>query len=413
MAVNIAKLSAIATLDATQFSSGIQKMIGAVTPLRLAVGGALAAVGYTAVRAATGLARLTASGLKMGDALADAERMTGIAADRLATFHRAARLAGVGAGEFDEMIHRLNVNVGDAIQGDEKFANILKKAGVELEKITSLSPDETFLALADAIAKTGNAYERAHVAQAAFGRGGRRLLPMLSGGRAGYESLLTSTRALGAAPTTVQAQKIEKANDAIEDLTTALDGIKLKLAEEFAPALTTAAEGLLKFMERTGTGPVPGRSLLGKIATGGGGKFGFLGTAAQIGRMGADVVYGPGGGAAVIPESFIPYASPYAKQRGQYLNAQAARNAARRGSRRGVWQGPLPSLIPGVSEPNPYEDALGPMAPVEQFPGQGAFRERLQGMDRNQLKNIEDVLKQMLEVEKEQLRKTSGGGLSR
>lgn len=253
MATTVAKLATVSTLDSTGFTRGLKTMQVGLSSFQSISLGAFARIG-TAItggitRALSAIPKFVTGGLAIGDALMDSSRQTGIAADKLTTYYRAAKLAGVGTGEFDMIIHRLNVNVADAIKGDAKFAAILGKAGVDLGKIADLSPDETFLALADAISKTASAYDRAFVAQSAFGRGGFRLLPLLSGGRAGISNLASSTRALGAAPSTMDIAKMEKANDAIADLGTALTGLKLQLAKDFAEPLTKFATNLLKWLE--------------------------------------------------------------------------------------------------------------------------------------------------------------------
>lgn len=298
MPVTIAKLSTVATLDSTKFSTGLAKMrvdVGAFTSIAI---GAFARIGTAitgmVVRGITALPRLVASGLSLGDALSDSSKMTGIAASRLSVYYRAARLAGVGTAEFDQMIGRLNVNVAEAIQGDKKFAAILQRSGIDLAKIATLSPDETFLALADAISKTGNAFDRAFIAQAAFGRGGFRLLPLLSGGLGGISNLAASTRALGAAPSSLEVLKLERANDALQDLGTALIGLKTTIALQVAEPLERAAKGLIRFLEES--------KIIPNIGTAsGGGTLAIVGTIANAlgleGRLAA-----PGGGVKISSE---------------------------------------------------------------------------------------------------------------
>jgi len=194
--------------------------------------------------------RFAVSGLALGESLGLASEMLGIGTEHLATYHRAARLAGIGTEELNLMIGRLNVNVAEAIKGDKKFADILAKSGLDLKRIAALSPDEVFLSLADAVAKTGSAFDRAFIAQQAFGRGGIRLLPLLSGGRAGITGLTASTRALGAAPSALDVQNMKRANDAVKDLGTAFDALKFKIAKDISPSLEKAAKGLLDFLEK-------------------------------------------------------------------------------------------------------------------------------------------------------------------
>lgn len=251
----IAKLSSLLTLDATKFSAGLTKVrseIGAFSAISL---GAFARIG-TAItgmvgRGITALPRMTLSGLEMGDALSDSSKMTGIAASRLAVYYRAARLAGVGNEEFNQAIGRMNVNIAEAIAGDEKFASVLARAGVNLKNIADLSPEETFLRLADAISKTESAFDRASTVKQAFGRGGFRFLPMLSGGRAGINEFSQSSLRLGIAPTNQQVSGIEAANDALQDLGSVMLGIKTQLAVELSTTIQGAADSIRVFAENT------------------------------------------------------------------------------------------------------------------------------------------------------------------
>ena len=241
-----AKLSTVATLNATGFHAGLAKMQVGLSAFSAMSAGAFAKIGMSilnmAKEAVTSLPRMTLAGLEMGHALEISSKMTGVAASRLAVYHRAARLAGMGAEEFDTSLSRLNAKIGEAIHGDKKLSDILGNVGFDLNTIADSTPDETFLALAEAISKTKSAYERAYIARAAFGRGGLRMLPLLSEGRAGMTNLAASTQRLGAAPTEAQVEAMGRAKNALEDLTTVVDGLKYALAIKFAPAIERAAK---------------------------------------------------------------------------------------------------------------------------------------------------------------------------
>lgn len=329
---NVAKLASVATLDSTGFSRGLATMrvdVGAFSAIALGAFGKIGTAITTSLsRALAAIPRFATEGLAMGDALSDSANVTGIAADKLTTYYRAAKLAELGTGEFDMMVHRLNVNVAEAIKGDAKFAGILHKAGVDLEKIANLTPEETFLTLADAISKTKNVYDRAFIAQQAFGRGGSTLLPLLSGGRAGISNLATSTRALGAAPSKLEIKNIARANDAMQDLGTALTGLKLTIAKEIALPVTDAAKDLLDWLAKNRVpqkvGAVvsaPARtwsfmSLWGAEAPGGPNPLnpGAGDYEQQMERLNAD----------------IPYGHPFVTQHGTVLSRPTRRDIARR-----------------------------------------------------------------------------------
>lgn len=363
---NVAKLASVATLDSTGFSRGLSKMrvdLGTFGSLALgAFGNVGASIAQMVSRGLTALPRLTLAGLDLGDSLSDAAKMTGIAGSKLAVYHRAAMLAGMGTEEFNNAVHKLNVNVADALKGDEKFAAILTKAGISIEKIAGSSPDETFLALADAVSKTADAFERAHVVQQAFGRSGFRLLPLLSGGRGGISRLTASTQALGAAPSDRQIAAFERANDAVQDLGTIFKGLKFQLAQEFGPALGQAATNLTNWLATNKVIPsiASGASSLLSATTAMGGNpvagaLALLGDRAAAGGPGANI--GP----------FDPGATLSARTRRDMAMRQAAaerraRSTGRKGSTSGRdLFGPSPNLAGSA-------DVFGPPSSADRGP---------------------------------------------
>ena len=118
---NVAKLSTVATLNSTNFLAGLKGMQVSMSSFGAMAAGAFAKIGMSILNmakgAATSLPRMTLAGLEMGHALELSSKMTGVAASRLAVYHRAARLAGMGSEEFDTSLSRLNAKIGAAIHG--------------------------------------------------------------------------------------------------------------------------------------------------------------------------------------------------------------------------------------------------------------------------------------------------------
>jgi hypothetical protein len=101
-----------------------------------------------------------------------------------------------------------------AEQGSKKLNKLLTQYGVSLDTIESLSPEEQFLALADVVARIQNPTTRAAMAMQLFGKSGQKLLPMLSGGRAGIAALQAEAAMLGRTMTTEDAQAAAGMDDA-------------------------------------------------------------------------------------------------------------------------------------------------------------------------------------------------------
>lgn len=184
------------------------------------------------------IASFTTEFVAAGDEIAKNAKNIGISAEALQELDFAAKRSGASAKEVQVAIQRMGLGLNDATtKGTGPFAEALEQLGIGVEQLQGLSPDETFIELSDAISRVKDPMDRAALAQKAFGRGGRTLLPLINEGREGIEALTGRARELGLAYSNDAAKATEDFADAQLDLETSLLSIKAAVAEGLLPVI--------------------------------------------------------------------------------------------------------------------------------------------------------------------------------
>lgn len=110
--------------------------------------------------------------------------------------------------------------------------------------------DTALFNLADRIQGTADPGERARLAVEAFGRAGIGMLPMLEEGSAGVKKLQAEAVALGVAFDDVEASKLESANDAIDRIVSAAQGLAGRVLVAVAPIVEFWSGKITAFVTR-------------------------------------------------------------------------------------------------------------------------------------------------------------------
>lgn len=197
-----------------------------------------------AAAAAGALALMVRNGLRTGDALAKASDSMGIATDKLRAIQEAAKLAGVDIEGTNKSILRMQRSIVDANDGLSTQARAFEKLGLDVANLRSLSPDEQFKAIADALSQVENASDKVNISQAIFGRQGAALIPLLNQGSQAINGIEAELAKIGGTLSRVDAAKIEQANDAITRLKTFVMAASEQMAVAFAPVIKLIADSL-------------------------------------------------------------------------------------------------------------------------------------------------------------------------
>lgn len=238
-------------LDSAKFEKGAKRASGAGRKLarslkRISVVGA--AVGVAVAGASTVLAKAARENIDQNAKLAQS---VGTTVGSIQTINRAAELAGVSSSEAAEGIARLTRRISLAAQGTGPAADAFERLGLDLEKLQNLPVDERIIRINEAIEDTIPELERAGVLSQIFGDRAFAAFQRLD-----PETLRTARaelEAYGVIVSDIDAEKIERANDALSQLGLIAKGLGNRIAVFIAPFLEQFA-GVARVIA-TETGP--------------------------------------------------------------------------------------------------------------------------------------------------------------
>lgn len=226
------------TADASQATRELAKLDQAMASINNSA--AVAGKALAVVTAAAGaIAFAISKTLNSVDELAKSSRQLGMTAADLQAFRNSASLAGVSSDQLGTSLQRLQVNIGNAlVKGTGPAKDALDRLGISLEDISGLGADQQFSRIAEQIAKIPDPAQRAAVATELLGRQGPRLLEAADQ----FERMKREAEQLGIALSTTDTAAIERANDAMSELSMITTGFMQKLAAEVAPILIVIAD---------------------------------------------------------------------------------------------------------------------------------------------------------------------------
>ncbi len=123
------------------------------------------------------LGELATKAVATGEALKDFSYKTSISVENASALQYAADVAGTSLDTMGNAIFMMQRRMADDSTGN--FAAALDKIGLSIQDIEGLDPDQQFLRIASAFKENTNATDRASVAMALFGRGGREIVPAM------------------------------------------------------------------------------------------------------------------------------------------------------------------------------------------------------------------------------------------
>lgn len=200
-------------------ASGIQagrafvEIVGDANPLKAAINEAISSLGSFGSRIAgfgAGIAGLglgvvapitaaAASFAETGDNLDELSARTGFSTTALSELSLAFKLASLDTEAFEGALRKQNKLLVDASQGTDAAVETLNVLGVSFESLQSLTPEQQFLKLGQALDGIRNPAERGALAADLFGRSGAKLLPLFQNAGEGIKSAREEAERLGLA----------------------------------------------------------------------------------------------------------------------------------------------------------------------------------------------------------------------
>lgn len=193
---------------------------------------AIAAVGTAAAAATTALVKQAGEVASYGDNIDKASQKLGISAEAYQEWDAVLQHSGTS---IDSMGIGMKTLATAAASGVEEF----QKLGISQKEAASMSREELFSRTITALQNVTNENERAQLAQKLFGRSAMELGPLLNTSAADTQAMKDRVHELGGVMSNEAVKAAAAYQDNLQDMTTAMDGVKRNIVSEFIPGLSS------------------------------------------------------------------------------------------------------------------------------------------------------------------------------
>jgi hypothetical protein len=175
--------------------------------------------------ALAGIVALTKQSLDLADSLSKLNLKTGISTETLSTLSFGARTAAVSQEALQKSMIKFTKAMDDYDRGTRGAKDAVAQLFGSEKALQGLNQDERLKKIVDQLAKLEPGAKRTGAAMDIFGKSGADLLPLIDDlGEGGFDKLRQKAEKLGLVISSDLAQKAVQANDAMEDLKSAVQG---------------------------------------------------------------------------------------------------------------------------------------------------------------------------------------------
>ncbi len=190
--------------------------------------------------------------MKAGDEVHKMALRTGVSTNALSELGFAAEQSGTDLATLEKGIRTMQRSIFDAGRGLSTQTDALKAAGLEYKDLADLAPENQFKKIAEGISNMQDPSQRAAVAMMLLGRAGTALLPMMTEGAKGIETLMKEARELGLSIGPEQAQAAANLTDAWNRAKRALTGAFFSIGSAAADSITKMLGTVKTFLVNIG-----------------------------------------------------------------------------------------------------------------------------------------------------------------
>lgn len=171
------------------------------------------------------------------DTQAKLARQVGGTTAAIQTLARAGDLAGVSAEDLSGAAGKLNVKLGQALEGTGSATGALKALGLTAQQLSSMDIDQRFAAIADAIAGAGITAQQTSSILRDLGIKQESIISLMEGGGDAIRNARKEVEGFGVAVSEIDAAKIEAGNDAMTSIMLTARGVATQISIQLAPVL--------------------------------------------------------------------------------------------------------------------------------------------------------------------------------
>ena len=248
-------------MDKSQYDAGLDdaaagaqsfgdKLKGGLATAAKVGGVALAAVGTAAAAATTALVKQAGEVASYGDNIDKASQKLGISAEAYQEWDAVLQHSGTS---IDSMGIGMKTLATQAAKGSDAFTAL----GISQEKAASMSREDLFAQTITALQNVTDENKRAQLAQELFGRSAMELGPLLNTSAADTQAMKDRVHELGGVMSNEAVKAAAAYQDNLQDMNTAIDGLKRNIVSEFIPGLSSLMEAFTNIL----AGDDPGEAL--------------------------------------------------------------------------------------------------------------------------------------------------------
>ena len=235
--MNVFELMAKISLDTSGYTKSLdtaKKAAGTVAKVGVA---AFAAVGTAAVGAGVKLVKETANVASYGDNIDKMSQKMGISAKAYQEWDAVMQHSGTS---IDALKPSMKTMANQAQQGAEEF----QKLGISQEEVKNLSQEDLFGRVIEGLQNMEEGTERTAIASKLLGRGATELGALLNTSAEDTQKMKDRVNELGGVMSDEAVKAAAKYQDQLQDMNTAIDGLKRNLLTGMMPAMTTVMSGI-------------------------------------------------------------------------------------------------------------------------------------------------------------------------
>ena len=235
--MNVFELMAKISIDTSGYTKSLdtaKKAAGTVAKVGVA---AFAAVGTAAVGAGVKLVKETANVASYGDNIDKMSQKMGISAKAYQEWDAVMQHSGTS---IDALKPSMKTMANQAQQGAEEF----QKLGISQEEVKNLSQEDLFGRVIEGLQNMEEGTERTAIASKLLGRGATELGALLNTSAEDTQKMKDRVNELGGVMSDEAVKAAAKYQDQLQDMNTAVDGLKRNLLTGMMPAITTVMSGI-------------------------------------------------------------------------------------------------------------------------------------------------------------------------
>ncbi len=208
---------------------------------------------------------------RAADQINDLSTRLGASASGLQTLQVAAQQAGGSAGGMEQALAKLQVTIGEGLQGNKQAAEAFQQLGLSARELAGLKTDEAMRRVAVSLSEVGNEYQRAQIGQDIFGKGFKENAGFFADAAESIDAVSRALADAGATIDDLDIAKIGVMNDELALQGQIVQNLAIGFVADLSPAVMVASESMQSIVQSisgaTKSGEIFGTVMVAAIKT--------------------------------------------------------------------------------------------------------------------------------------------------